>query len=189
MWNGASWVLPNVKVWNGSAWVFPYIRMTISDGVIEDYTIKLSNHSLSVSDSQVENPCVATAKFTLCSNGVAQGTTTSTSDGTVNTNYSGEWLNGATATDFSAYVTVTGSALRSGTTGSWVSLGSSDVYWSIVCNAISTPSSVSKYSILNIKIAKSSDTSNILATANVYLDASAVNVFSGGGGGGGGVIP
>lgn len=64
------------------------------------------------------------AAVTLGNNGVFSWNTASYGSGV----YSGQWLSGGSAADFEALITTTGGTAGTGTTGSWVNLGTSQTY-------------------------------------------------------------
>lgn len=87
--------------------------------------VTLDNHNVTGADFQAANPSSATATFTLNASGVAQATTAGSNSnppaGT--TGYAPEWMIQGPASDYEARATLNSGSLSSGTTGSWLGLG------------------------------------------------------------------
>lgn len=107
------------------------------------------------------DPTVATAGYRLLNTGIAQKTNIA---GTY-INISGEWeTGGAAESNYDAFVTVTSGSLSSGTSGSWLNLGTSRT-WTRSRSGVGTSTCIFTLQI------RDTNTLTVLDTATITLEA------------------
>jgi hypothetical protein len=166
VWNGSAWVnAKSAKVWNGSAWV-NFLS-----------SVNITNQSIIATGSDLEG-AYASATYRLNSNGQASAI----EDASFLYNeydFTGEWLVGGSASDFSVRATIQSQNLGSsgytlGTFGSWLALTTTRE-WSIITNASGpADSDIADMTVL-IELAYTDDTSKVIDSAEIFMQAFAQN--------------
>jgi hypothetical protein len=161
VWDGSSFVpAKSAKVWNGSSWVNFLSSVNIQDA------------SDLGSDANFDN-AQASAGYILYNNGSAE-TYNSGGGFTFPTTLTGQWLVGGLVSDFSVRATITsqfgGTTNINGTFDTWISL-STTREWSVTVTAVGNDDQQNGGFVMTVDIAYTADTSKIIDTATIQLDA------------------
>lgn len=146
-WSGSAWVdVGQVSKWDGANWVqvWPSLVAAISDRF--PFSLALF-------------PGSALASYALLSSGSAQV------DGSP---VSGEWLVSGSASSFEVRATVQSGALTSGTTGSWLNLGTTRE-WVVERTTLGTNTCALLVEIRNASSGSVLDSATITLTAEVSI--------------------
>lgn len=165
VWNGSSWVrAKSAKVWNGSSWV-NFLS-----------SVNITNLELLASGSGF-GEALGIAGYTLFNNGSAQGYE--------NTGFlqeypiSGQWFVGGAISDFSVKATIVSERLGigggtgyTGTFGSWLALTTTR-NWELTQYVNGFNRFETSQLVFDVDIAYTNDTSKIIDTARITLQATA----------------
>lgn len=162
VWNGSSWIsVKSGRIWNGSSWV----------NFFNSTQVNITNQSIFAGSAGYESAS-ALAEYGLTNLGVAY--TAEDQDGFyTQENIPGQWLVSGNASDVSVKATILEQMIGfnssfSGYTNTWLPLSSTQ-YWSLGSYLGRFNESDSSYIVLRIDLALTSNTSNILDTAEVSL--------------------